>query len=80
MSPKDLKAFLKIMRANGVTSFKADGVEINLAHDALFPNPKGKPQEEVVPAENKMPAWMQYTPEELATWSAPNVNETDEAN
>jgi hypothetical protein len=41
VSPKDLKAILKILRTNGVVSYKSDGTELLLSPDAfLRPAPK----------------------------------------
>lgn len=67
MSPKELKSLIKLMRANGVTSLKSDGVEITLTHEALFPQAaKAKPQE--IAQESEPQPWKNMTDEEIATW------------
>lgn len=70
MNPKDVKSLIKLMRANGVTHLKADGVEITLAHEALFPKTASQAapdnDQEKITAK---PPWNGMSDEDIATWN-----------
>lgn len=73
MSPKDIKAIIKLMRANGVTHLKAGDVELTLAHEALFPKKESMTFQETEPIQTT-PAWHGMSDEQIAMWTGgPNV-------
>lgn len=70
---KELKAFIKLMRANHVLKLKVNGIELELAHAAFDPIAEVKVNpivQEFGEVEPKVEPWKQYSDEELATWSS----------
>jgi len=79
MTKTELKQLIKLMRTQGVLELKMNGTEIILSPASIFPDAKEKPKSKLEEIQSKAeeekvagPPWMTYTPEQLATWSAPD--------
>lgn len=70
MSPKELSAFVKVMRKEGVLKLTAGDLSIELAHDAISPKIKqlkNSSQKDIIETE-------EYSHEEVLLWSAGVTN------
>lgn len=85
MDIKQFKALVKFCRANHVSSVKFEGVEFALTAESHLREEKPKTrrlsQIETIQGNAPLePSWAQYTPDQLATWSSPDLESEAEAN
>jgi hypothetical protein len=86
-SLKDLKSVLKVLRENGVMSYKNQGVELLMHPEAMFPQKRVKESKQEAPAkldptlkESKRSKKVgDYTDEEVLFWSSPSAFESEGA-